>query len=81
MTIFNSIMDLYLLSRIFRTFDINKELPYDSTNIIIYSGNHHIETYIDWLQKLGFKKLYDFNSTITEKKACIKVDNFNMEYY
>ena len=81
LTIFNTIMDLYLLSRIFRTFDINKELPYDSTNIIIYSGNHHIETYIDWLKKLGFKKLYDFNSTITEKRACIKVDNFNMEYY
>ena len=94
--IFNSIMDLYLLSRIFRVF--NRDfVEYKASNIIIYTGDIHTKFYIQILEQLNFKKLYDsnstistiserlklydFNSKISGKNACIKVDNFNIDYY
>jgi len=78
--IFLDIMDIYLLTRVFRSFD--KDLhKYNASNIIIYAGNAHIQNYIKLMPDLKFAKIYDFKSTITEKRACIKVDNFNIEYY
>ena len=73
-----SMMDLYLLGRVFRSFDKGS---YNSTNIIIYTGNNHIKNYIRPLKILDFEEKYRFNSTDLEKRACLKVDNFDMEYF
>ena len=78
--IYLDIMDIYLLSRVFRSFDKDSH-KYNASNIIIYTGNAHIRNYIKLMPDLKFEKIYDFNSTISGKNACIKVDNFNMEYY
>ena len=72
-------MDLYLIGRIFRSFD---KKSYKSTNIIIYTGSYHTDKYIEMLEEFNFKKIYTFNSIDDlEKYACLKVDNFNMEYF
>ena len=68
------------MSRVFRSFDITKESPYNSSNIIIYGGNEHIKNYIMWLKELGFEKKYEVINNNLEKKACLKVEDFNIEY-
>ena len=72
-------MDIYLISRIFRSFDKGS---YKSSNIIIYAGNYHIDYYINIIEKLGFIQKYKFTSTTNLKKvSCLKVNNFNTEYF
>ena len=71
-------MDLYLLSRVFRSFD--QEL-YNSTNIIIYAGNDHIKNYINILKNLNFEEKYIFNSSDSDNYACLKVKDFDMKYF
>ena len=81
--IFLDIMDLYLMSRVFRTFydDDGNEI-YNASNIIIYAGDLHVKKYITWLKQLGFEEKYNVsNSTNLEKSACLKVTNFNIDYF
>ena len=78
---YDDIMDIYLLSRIFRSFDINKESSYKSSNIIIYTGNYHIQKYLEILKKLDFQEKYNFNSSNDlGKQACLKINDFDIEY-
>jgi hypothetical protein len=81
--IFLGIMDFYLMSRVFRIFDDdNGNILHDTSNIIIYAGDSHVKTYITWLKQLGFEEKYNVsNSTNLEKMACLKVDNFNIDYF
>jgi hypothetical protein len=64
----NSIVaDVYLLSRIFKDFDITKleekgyigatDQPLRAHNIIIYTGNGHAERYRTFLERLKFKPI------------------------
>lgn len=71
------------MSRVFRSFyDENGNEIYDSKNIIIYAGNQHIKNYIKMLEDLNFNKKYNYtNSDNLNKKSCLKVDNFNIEYF
>lgn len=58
--LFESIfMDVYLMARVFRTFD-KKEYQYSESpkNIIIYVGSKHAENYREILHKLRFKELF-----------------------
>ena len=81
--IYNGIMDFYLMSRVFRIFDDDDgNILHDASNIIIYAGNSHVKNYITWLKELGFEEKYNVsNSTNFEKMACLKVDNFNIDYF
>ena len=76
--IFLSIMDLYLLSRIIRSFDKG---TYNSSNIIIYAGDAHIENYIKLLKEINFKEKYYVNNSDPERIACLKVDEFDIEFF
>jgi len=78
--IFCDIMDLYTMTRIYRSFDIDKVSPYESTNIIIYAGDYHIQNYIKHFDEMRLQKKYMFTSSDTSEHACIKVNDFNMEY-
>jgi len=78
--IFCDIMDLYTMTRIYRSFDIDKVSPYESTNIIIYAGDYHIQNYIKHFEELGLQPMYMFTSSDTNEYACIKVNDFNIEY-
>ena len=80
--IYLAIMDIYLMSRAFRTFVDKFDEIYNASNIIIYAGDLHIDKYITWLKQLGFEEKYNVsNSTNLEKIACLKVDNFNIDYF
>ena len=81
--IYFGIMDFYLMSRVFRIFDDDdgNEI-YNASNIIIYAGVTHVKNYITWLKQLGFEEKYNvYNSTNLEKMACLKIDNFNIDYF
>ena len=81
-TIFTDIMDMYLMSRVFRSFyDENGNEIYDSKNIIIYAGNQHIKNYIKMFEDLNFEEKYHYTNSAKNKEACLKVDNFNIEYF
>lgn len=65
-------VDMYALARIFKTYDIYKNnptgsfQPVESKNIIIYAGNTHSETYVEFLEYLKYqgrevKLLYRYN--------------------
>jgi hypothetical protein len=75
------IMDLYLMSRVFRTFKTDPLSPdstlYSASNIIIYAGNAHIDNYIMWLLKLGFENI--LTSKKSQRHSCIQVDGFKFE--
>ena len=76
--IYVSIMDLDLLSRILRSFDKG---TYNSSNIIIYAGDAHIEQYIKLLKVLNFKEKYYVNNSDPERIACLRVDEFDIEFF
>lgn len=77
--LFVSVMDIYLLSRVFKKFDnsmrVNKSgIHQDYANkIIIVAGFHHIENYISVLLSLNYK--ITFQSSINEKSQCVNVKN------
>ena len=80
--IFIQIMDLYLMGRVFRSFyDYNSNEIYNSKNIIIYAGDVHIENYIKILKDLNFEEKYHYTNSAKNKEACLKVDNFNIDYF
>ncbi len=59
-TITISIMDIYLLSRLFRTFNISRgsNHPKVIENVIIYAGGIHSTTYEKFFQRLGFDEVF-----------------------
>lgn len=56
------VMDLYLLLRLFRTFD-KGSLPRTIDNSIIYTGHSHILYYIIFLESIGFTIKQEFSNT------------------
>lgn len=71
-------MDLYLISRIFRTFE---QIPYknskESKNIIIMVGNTHAENYKHILEQLKFETLFHKRS----EKLCINIDKLKQPLF
>lgn len=75
--IFLRIMDLYLLSRIFRKFKDGHE----TKNIVIYAGQTHSKFYYDFLLKLGFEDLQSENiSDLSSQYENIANQEFEDEY-
>lgn len=65
----SSIMDAYLLGRLFRTY---QNAP-SASNVIIYAGTNHINNYLTFLKtQLQFETL---GTSIEEKKFCLSLSN------
>ena len=71
----SSVIDAYLLARIFKKFDLNSEKqekirstdePDEARNIIIYAGNKHCATYRKFLIQIGFESLADIGESELE---------------
>ena len=76
-----SVIDAYLLARIFKKFDLNSEKPEkrrstdepdEAHNIIIYAGNKHCTTYRKFLKDNGFKLLADIGDAEELGNAVLK---------
>lgn len=70
-----SVIDAYLLARIFKKFDLNSEKPEkrrstdepdEARNIIIYAGNKHCTTYRKFLTQHDFELLADIGEAELE---------------
>jgi len=68
-------MDIYLLSRIFKKFSYDVNKPSLQHNIIIYSGENHCYNYRKFLESINFKmeKHIDNNKLF---KNCVNVKEF-----
>lgn len=52
-------MDIYLISRMFRSFkDVKGKISIEPKNIIIYTGSFHTESYIKLLDRIGFRSIF-----------------------
>jgi hypothetical protein len=72
---FVPMMDIYLLSRMFKTFDVrNSYHPPIARNIIIYAGKAHISNYVQILKLLGFGEVERFAS----KNNCLDLSNLKL---
>lgn len=88
------IMDMYLLSRLFKTFKFRgreTEIHQDTVkNAIIMAGGRHIQHYIEFLKELGFDTVYENGYSVSDtyecddqssKCYCLSLpDNFEEEY-
>lgn len=72
-----SVIDSYLLARIFKKFDLNSEKPEkrrstdepdEARNIIIYAGNGHSAKYRKFLKQIGFELLADIGEKNLEQE-------------
>ena len=76
-----SVIDAYLLARIFKKFDLTKKKlrstdePDEAHNIIIYAGNKHCATYRKFLKDNGFKLLADIGDAEELGNAILKDEN------
>ena len=79
-------VDLYCLSRVFKTYDIKKNnpvgafQPVESKNIIIYTGDDHSQTYIEFLEYLrtvagqNVRKTYEYRSPNDGEFSCVLIN-------
>ena len=79
---YNRLMDIYCISRIFRTFKHNpKGLNGEPKNIIIYVGDYHAQYYRKILDALGFETLFSAKHIKGEIKSdplrCIDMSGFS----
>lgn len=71
-------MDIFLLSRVFRTFKrIKNRYSEDPTYIIIYAGDDHANSYRAFLSDIGFKTV---NESFNEKQ-CLDISNFKRPFF
>lgn len=80
--IFTYVMDIYLLARVFRSYQkIPGRYSEDPSTIFVYAGAQHIKTYGGFLKSLGFKSSevilssvgWDMENFHTFKDFCIPV--------
>lgn len=65
-------MDVYLMSRLFRSFkQVDYQNSKDAENIIIYVGYEHADNYRKILKKLAFKQI--FHETSKKNEYCINI--------
>ena len=72
-----ALMDIYMLGRIFKKFEQKSSTDIFSesaNNIIIIAGQKHIESYINFFNKIGSNILYQFSpivERITPENRCV----------
>lgn len=82
-------MDMYCLSRVFKTYNIKKNnpigafQPVESKNIIMYVGDEHAENYIDFLNYLGTLDGRNVKSTYSSRfpndVSCVRLQHNESE--
>jgi hypothetical protein len=74
------LMDIFLISRIFRTFkDTPGKLNGEPTNIIIYAGDAHAVNYKKILKYLEFDTVFEHKNH-DDTMACLDITNFKMQW-
>jgi hypothetical protein len=75
-------MDIYILSRMFRTFQ-RKKNEYSETpkNILVYAGMYHINLYSRFLTKLGFKLLHKAEQKDIMGIQCIHISELKQPFF
>jgi len=70
-------VDIYCLMRVFKKHNIEASFqPEESTNIIIYAGEWHIQNYMSFLKSVGAVEIYkyrDVDMTSYNYRSCIKM--------
>jgi hypothetical protein len=76
----SNMIDIYLMSRIFKTFNTKKNInqPPTSHNIIIYAGWEHSRRYSDFLKSLGFEQLATAKEHSTR---CLDMTDFPQPFF
>jgi|LakMenEpi03Aug12_release.lakeMendotaPanAssembly.Ray.scaffolds.fasta_scaffold00700_49 hypothetical protein len=82
------VMDIYALCRIFKRYDLERNLPnvfqpQESHTIIIYAGAYHTDTYKDFIFNfLSGKKIYSFVSDQMnwEDIGCVKMPESKIQF-
>lgn len=80
------LMDIYLLARFFRNFSVeskeSKKLHIPSTKTIVYAGNAHILTYVEFFETLStkFQKYGQLNSNL-DASAINRCVNVNLDLF
>jgi hypothetical protein len=73
------LMDIFLISRIFRTFkDTPGKLNGEPTNIIIYVGAQHGSNYRRILSSLGFRRTFTYKRYDDEIEPCLDITNLKI---
>jgi hypothetical protein len=79
-------VDMYCLARVFKTYDVHKNnpvgsfQPVESKNIIIYAGDDHCQTYIEFLEYLrtvagqNVRKTYEYRSPNDGEFSCVLIN-------
>lgn len=77
-----SFMDLYCLSRIFRSFKQVKNKPSnDPQNIIIHAGDGHIRNYQQFLLEIGGKVIYEQHNKDIHNYNCVNIKNVKQPFF
>ncbi len=72
------IMDFYLMSRVFRSFEQKRgKYSEDPKYVIIYAGDHHSRNYRETLDKLGFVR----GSEAFSKTQCLDITKFQQPFF
>lgn len=75
-------VDMYCLARVFKTYDVDKKgafQPVESKNIIIYTGDDHAQSYVeflDYLRTVGgqdVNKTYEYRSPNDGDFSCVRI--------
>jgi hypothetical protein len=76
------VMDLYLISRLFRSYNYKKyKYSGRAKNIIIYTGNWHIEKYIDILNYIGSFDIKYNKTHMRDNKYCIDIKDLKQPLF
>jgi hypothetical protein len=76
------LMDLYLVSRMFRKFkNIKGRFSEPPTNIIVYVGEQHAENYRRFLDYLGFSKVSSESKNENKDFQCLDVTKFKQPFF
>ena len=78
--LFNTIMDIYLISRLFRLYNTDSNTA--ARNSIIYVGNAHAKIYVNFLIDIGFIPTAFSDSTeIGKGFQCVPTTPFKLPFF
>jgi hypothetical protein len=79
-----NIMDMYLIARIFKKFDVTKGPvlhPSTANNCIVFIGQYHVEQITDFLESLDFEIIdYEYETPKKEIK-CLDIRNMTLPLF
>ena len=78
----SSVLDVYLLARIFKKFKLNGDnnKPETPHNIIIYAGNAHAERCRSFFRFLGFEKVASATN-VEGQERCLEMSKFPQPFF